>query len=1123
MPGILGRFVENVAKPRRIARFENFEFDLRSGELRRKGAKSIQLPDQPFRILAMLLELPGDLVTREEIRDKLWPNGTVVEFEHSISAAMNRLRQALGDSTDNPRYIETLARRGYRWKAPVQWVEFSPAATPDRNGVEERTVGGALIGKKVSHYRVLEVLGGGGMGVVYKAEDLRLGRRVALKFLPEELASHPDALQRFEREARAASALSHPNICTIFEIDDHEQQPFIVMELLEGETLREVIAPGTARGSALSLEKLLDLSIQIAQGLDAAHRGGIVHRDVKPANIFVTTSGQVKILDFGLAKISGGISGDGTREPDCENDTGQAQRKTESFGPELLLSRAGVAMGTAGYMSPEQVRGEKLDERTDLFSFGLILYEMATGRRAFIGETSSELHDAILHRTPTAARYLNPEIPARVEQIINRALAKDLNLRYPSAGAMLSDLKAGIGSAESVGGTASVASESSAHISRSWKRWSVIAAGFALLVGAAAISVRGYLRYREASRLTDQDTVILADFTNSTGNPIFDLTVRGGFDLALRQSPFLNILAGGKVGATLRLMGQPANTPLVAKVATEVCRRAGSRGYITGSINSRGSAYAVNVKVVNCQTGKVMAHEQADAVSRDRVLDAVSDSAGKLRLDLGESQASVWEFGVPLKQAATPSLEALQAYILGMRAGDEKGETARLPYELHAIQLDPNFALAYLTAGEDCMNGACPAEKAMEYLGRAFELQDRATLPQKLQIESTYYVGVTGELDKVAEIYQKHLAIYPRSSLNAYTNLSIVYSELGRYEKAAEMARQAIPLNPEEGRLYGNLAHCFLALQRFGEARDTLQAALARKPDSDSNHEDLYALAFLTHDSQGLAEQAAWLKQQPEYEHLAFSLESDTAAYAGHVRRARELTRQAVEAAIHIDKEVAGMWSVNAALREAAFGNVTEARQAADQALKLAPASESVELEAALALAMAGEAAQSESLAQDLNKRFPLDTQVQSLWLPTIDAQLALNKKNPAAAIDRLQAAAPIELGFVPFTINISCIYPVYVRGLANLAAGDGQAAANEFQKVLDHSGIVQNCGTGALSYLGLARANALEAHTQRGPAADAARARSLAAYRDFLALWQNADAEIPILREAKAEYAKLL
>jgi eukaryotic-like serine/threonine-protein kinase len=433
-------------RPLRLARFESFELDVCAGELRRLGGAPVFLREQSLRILILLLEHPGEVVQREEIRKKLWPNDTIVEFEHSISAAINRLRQALGDSADNPKYVETLARRGYRWMVAVEWAEGSPALQPVAVA-EKKTAepsNGRLIGRKVSHYRVLQILGGGGMGVVYEAEDLRLGRRVALKFLPEELTSDPGALQRFESEARSASALNHPNICTIYEVEEYEGRPFLVMELLEGQTLRDLIATIAPGNAPLDLTKLLDLAVQITAGLEAAHRQGIVHRDIKPANIFITSHGQAKILDFGLAKLFliGTASVDSpTTDPPEEGSPYQLKHEAESLtASSPFLSRTGVAMGTAGYMSPEQVRGEKLDARTDLFSFGLVLYEMATGRRAFAGDTASVLHDTILNRAQSPARDLNPELPPKLEKIIGRALIKDREARYQSA----SEMRAGL-------------------------------------------------------------------------------------------------------------------------------------------------------------------------------------------------------------------------------------------------------------------------------------------------------------------------------------------------------------------------------------------------------------------------------------------------------------------------------------------------------------------------------------------------------------------------------------------------------------------------------------------------------------------------------------------------------
>jgi eukaryotic-like serine/threonine-protein kinase len=651
--------------------------------------------------------------------------------------------------------------------------------------------------------------------------------------------------------------------------------------------------------------------------------------------------------------------------------------------------------------------------------------------------------------------------------------------------------------------------------------WTLSLSAGAVLVIAALIAGGFYYRSHEhATRLTDKDTVVLADFANSTGDAILDDTLKTALSVSLRQSPFLNVLSEGEVAKTLRLMTLPADTKLTPGVARELCQRSGSKAYLAGSIGSLGSEYVLALKAVNCQSGDTLAQEQVTAASKEKVLDALGEAASKLRGELGESLATVQKFDVSLEQATTSSLEALKTFSLGSKILGEKGPAAALPYHQRAIELDPNFAMSYLEVGLE-YTYLGEVGRAREYFSKAFQLRQRASERENLAITALYYVSVTGELDKAAQTYQEQIESYPRD-YRAYGNLGIVLSRQGQYEKATEIMRQALRFAPDRLGNYVNLANYAFALQHFDETRQIIHEARARKADNSALHNALYALAFLGADSAAMAEQQQWFAGKPE-ENQGLSLASDTEAYGGHRGKAWELTQRAVASAVRVDnKETGAIWQAIAAQREAAFGSPAKARQSAAEALKLAPTSEGAAVEAALAFAMAGDTTRAESLAQDLGKRFPLDTQMQSLWLPAIQAQLALDRKNAGLALNALHAASPIELGAIAFIANGSCLYHVYVRGEAYLTAGWGSAAAAEFQKILDHSGIVWNCWTGALAHLGVARANALQSRTSQGADADAARARARAAYQDFLTLWKDADPDIPIVTEAKAEYAKL-
>ena len=1167
------------------ARFGTFELDLRLARLHGNG-QSIFLQEQMFRVLEILIEHNGDLATREEIKKRLWPNDTVVEFDHSINAAIRKLRKALDDSAEEPKYIETIPRRGYRLMAPVEWVSAIEDSAGEASSAESLSASdsgesaesdsgalpkarlkvGRLTGKVVSHYRVLEVIGGGGMGLVYHAEDLKLGRAVALKFLPEEVGDDPTARERFNREAHAVSALDHPNICTVYDFDEYEGRPFIAMQLLQGRTLREHIADNRFR---LTQPEGLEVAIQIASGLEAAHEKGIIHRDIKPANIFITEKNVAKILDFGVAKVmenphpgKGGRDGapavDGAPEDDVlkghgfnegaglqprraaapeeergdqsrtglipaqsshDGDDGApegaplqnskakgapegvplqsqglkpgqeeaAQRRAEArlYPKETTLTRTGMKLGTAGYMSPEQVRGEAPDARTDIFSFGLVLYEMATGERAFTGETESIVNDAIQHREPRPVREMAPEITPKLEGVIAKCLEKERDGRFQSA----TDLRGALTEVQCElppGGAART----------NFRRWALIAACSVLVLLAASVVLLRLYGHRTA-KLTDKDTIVVANFVNRTTDPVLDGSLDTALRFGLEQTPFLNLLGEDKIRGTLRLLQQPEDEPVTVERAKLICARTASRAILAPSVEDAGSLYRLRLRVEDCQTRSQLAESQIEVRRRSEIITGLGLATRRLREDLGEPRETLRAFDKPLESATSTSLEALQLYTQGRQVALKSGNDKAVSYFSKATELDSNFAYALAVLGA-AQGNLAQWDAAIKNLTQAYELRGRLTERQRFYVEAKYYQVVGGDYNRAASVYEEWIRTYPNDP-TAHLSLGDVYRLMGEYQKAIAEFQEGRRSVPDSSYAIHGLFWCYVDENRFREATDLLDWTAIHNPNESWLPYDRMVIAFMTRDFATMKRLAETAAEEGGINPTEVALD---ATYFGELSRARRLWSQAVEQALQKNaKDVAADHLAELSVGEAETGYVRESETAAERAVALFPGRD-VRVMSVWALARSGNIRRAQELMEALEREYPHNRYFADYDLPTMKAAIVW-QTDPAEAIAQLQKIR-YDLAHSPGSLPNH--YHMYLRGLAYLQVQRPNLARVEFEKIVQHSGTVYHFVIGALAHLQLARA-----YVMMG---DKGAARK--SYQDFLALWKDADPDIPIVSKPK-------
>jgi len=942
-------------------------------------------------------------------------------------------------------------------------------------GAVSPVVRAPLTGRQLGVYTVGALLGAGGMGQVYRARDTKLGRDVALKILPADVGAHPDRLARFGREARLLAAFTHPHIAVIYGTEDADGVHALVLELIDGPTLADRLTRGP-----MPLTEALPIAKQIAEALDAAHKKGIVHRDLKPANIKITPDGRVKVLDFGLAKIA---AGDGAVD--------LTHAPTVTIG----ATREGTIAGTAAYMSPEQARGQAIDQRTDIWAFGCVLFEMLTGRAVFARDTISDTLAAVLEREP-AWDALPATTPASVVRLLHRCLEKDPNRRLHAVADVRIEL-------EDQGSRPVGASSKS--------RW-LIAAGVTLLVAGGVVAT-AMLLPRKAHALTDKDTIVLADFTNTTGDNVFDETLRQGLAVQLEQSPFLSLLSDQRIRRTLGLMKQPPDAKLTREIAAEICERSNSAAVLEGSIATLGRTYVVGLRAKNCYSGQILDEEQAQAASKEDVLNALSQIARTFRTRVGESLTTVKEHETPLIEATTASLDALKAYSTGQAINVAQGGAAAEPLFKRALELDPKFALASAHLGL-VYSGRGESVLASESTRKAYELRDRASDPERLFITVLYDRDVTGNLDKALHTAQLWAQTYPRDARAHALQSGFITQGSGLYERAIKEGQAANAIDPEFVFGYTNRASAYLYTNRPQDAESVMRAAEARNLDPPEFLIFRFYMSFFKHDAAGMERQVTLAKDKPDAHEWITHQAAMVAAFSGHLREARRLSQRAISLAQTAgNREAAATYESGVAVYEGFFGNAANARAHVAAALERSKGRD-VEYASAVALALAGDVVQVQALSSDLDRRFPEDTSVRYHYLPTLRALAALHRGEAAQALDALHDADRYELAMngLSFFGFFGTLYPAYVRGLGFLSSHQEAEAAAEFQKLLDHPSVVFADPAAAVARIQIGRAWAMAGN----------RAKAVAAYQDFLTLWKDADPDVPILQQAKAEYARL-